>query len=222
MASLVFIVCVTVILPISVFAFAVYKRRFVPFILGVLAYVISQMVIRIPLLEYLQSESASYLMWSVTYPVLFVIFLAISAGIFEELARWLAMAFIMKQRDRLSGILFGAGHGGIEAFLIVGLAVLPTISSIGDASVYWLGGFERLIAIGIHIGLSMIVLTAVKSQRFSFVLLAVGLHGAINSIASLLGFFSFSSPMMIEFVLLVFAVITLFIAHFISRKEDVR
>lgn len=220
MASIVFLVTVTVVLPIGGCAYAVYKRRFLPFLLGVLAFVVSQTLLRIPLLEYLEAKSGTYLLWSVKSHVLFVIFLAFTAGIFEESARWIAMKYFMKQRDRLSGILFGIGHGGIEAFLIVGLPFMASMSTVLSQSVYWLGGFERMIAVCIHIGLSLIVLKAVKSGRFSFVLLAIGIHGAVNSVAGLLSFFSFVTPLLIESVLLILAIITLFIAYFLFRKEE--
>lgn len=216
MASIVFILFITVGVPVTGCVYAIYKRRFIPFLLGVLAFVISQMLIRIPLLEYLAAESSSYLMWSVKYPVSFVIFLAFSAGIFEELARWIAMRFFMKQRDSLSGVILGIGHGGIEAFLIVGLTVLATMNSFADSQLYWLSGLERMIAISLHIGLSLIVLAAVKQKRFSYVLVAIGLHGIINTFAGILSV----SLIAIEIVLLILTIITILIAYSLLRKDE--
>ena len=212
MASIVFILFITVGVPVAGCVYAIYKRRFIPFLLGVLAFVISQMLIRIPLLEYLAAESSSYLMWSVKYPVSFVIFLAFSPGIFEELARSIAMRFFMKQRDSLSGVIFGIGHGGIEAFLIVGINVLAIMST----NFYWLSGFERIIAISLHIGLSLIVLVAVKQKRFSYVLVAIGLHGIINTFAGILSV----SLIAIEIVLLILTIITILIAYSLLRKDE--
>ena len=216
MASIIFVLFVTVGVPIFACVYAIYKRRFMPFILGVLAFVISQILIRIPLLEYLAAKSSTYLMWSVEYPVFFVIFLAFTAGIFEESARWIAMSVFMKQRDRLSGVVFGIGHGGIEAFSIVGLAVIATMN-ISNA--YWISGIERLIAICIHIGLSLIVLAAVKDRRLSYLLVAICLHGVINSIAGILST-SGAAIAVIETVLLILAILTLFIASTLLRKGE--
>lgn len=216
MASIIFVLFVTVGVPIFGCFYAIYKRRFIPFILGVLAFVVSQILIRIPLLEYLVAESSTYLMWSVEYPVFFVIFLAFSAGIFEEGARWIAMSLLMKQRDRLSGVILGLGHGGIEAFLIVGLTVIITMNT---SYAYWISGIERLIAICIHIGLSLIVLGAVKYRRLSYLLVAICLHGVINSIAGILST-SGGAIVVIETVLLIMAILTLFIAFTLLRKGE--
>ncbi|WDU83347.1 YhfC family intramembrane metalloprotease [Caloramator sp. Dgby_cultured_2] len=54
--------------------------------------------------------------------LLLAIFLGLTAGIFEEVGRFLGFRFLLK--DRLNygnGLAFGVGHGGIEAVLLVGL-----------------------------------------------------------------------------------------------------
>ncbi|MFN2297247.1 MAG: YhfC family glutamic-type intramembrane protease, partial [Anaerolineales bacterium] len=51
-------------------------------------------------------------------------FLGLSAGLFEELSRWAMFRFWAKDaRSWRTGILTGAGHGGIEAFLLGLLAL---------------------------------------------------------------------------------------------------
>lgn len=52
----------------------------------------------------------------------------LAAGVFEETGRLLAMKYGMKKR--LSGknaLMYGAGHGGIEAILIVGLGYISSL-----------------------------------------------------------------------------------------------
>lgn len=59
------------------------------------------------------------------------------------------MRYFMKQRDWQSGFLFGAGHGGIEAVLIVGIPVISLLLSqtvIQNGDSYYLGGIERIFA----------------------------------------------------------------------------
>lgn len=54
---------------------------------------------------------------------LYGIYGGLAAALFEESGRWVAMKFCLKKH--LSGenaLMYGAGHGGIEAFLILGLS----------------------------------------------------------------------------------------------------
>lgn len=52
------------------------------------------------------------------------IFLGLSAGLFEEGARYLVLRFWLKEaRSWRTGILFGAGHGGVEAIILGALAL---------------------------------------------------------------------------------------------------
>lgn len=80
---------------------------------------------------------------------LYAIYGGLAAGLFEETGRLVAMRFCMKKRlDKQNAIMYGIGHGGIEAILIAGLSgisniisailvnsgMLPTIlESVGDA-----------------------------------------------------------------------------------------
>ena len=66
--------------------------------------------------------------------------------------------------------LFGAGHGGIEALLIVGIPVISLLLSqtvIQNGDSYYLGGIERIFAMVLHVGLSFIVLQAVVQKEIS-------------------------------------------------------
>ncbi|MCX7903890.1 MAG: YhfC family intramembrane metalloprotease [Caloramator sp.] len=89
-------------------------------LVGALVFFIFQMVLRIPLLQAFSKEG-----WYLTMAknrILLAIFLGLTAGIFEEVGRYLGFRFLLK--DRLTygnGLAFGVGHGGIEAILLVGL-----------------------------------------------------------------------------------------------------
>src|SRR5699024_6298562 len=114
--------------------------------------------------------STAFLMFSVIQPVLYSIVLGLSAGLFEELARYIMMRFFMKQRHWHAGFIFGMGHGGIEAVLFVGLNAL-TFLFVSTADIYsmdfFIGGFERIFAMLLHIGLSIIVLQSVVQKNIS-------------------------------------------------------
>jgi uncharacterized membrane protein YhfC len=59
------------------------------------------------------------------------VFLGLSAGLFEEGARYLVLRFWLKEaRSWRNGILFGAGHGGTEAILVGLLALYAAIQII--------------------------------------------------------------------------------------------
>src|SRR5690625_1947925 len=188
MAGVIFAIVVGVGLPFIALLYAFYKKRYIPFGLGILAFVVSQVLLRIPLMEYLGQNSAAYSMFSVTQPVLFSIVVGLSAGVFEVLARFVAMMFLIKQRDWQSGFLFGAGHGGIEAVLFVGISAISLLFSpsiIASSELYLVGGIERLFAMLLHIGLSIIVLQGVVQKRFFYVVIAILIHGLVDALVGI-------------------------------------
>lgn len=110
------------------------------------------------------------------------------------------------------GVAFGLGHGGIEAILLFGIAALngivllltadtvrasvrgaapdqlPAVDAqisalqaltVGSAAA---GVYERILAIVVHIGLTLIVLRGVRTGAWQWWLTAVILHCAINGI----------------------------------------
>lgn len=189
MAGVIFAAAIGMGLPIAALLYACFRKRYIPFLLGVLAFVVSQVLIRIPLLKYIGEHSTAYVMFSATEPVLFAIVIGLSAGIVEELARFTAMRFFMRQRDWQSGFLFGAGHGGIEAVLFVGssaIALLFSSAALADSEIYFIGGIERFFAMLLHIGLSIIVLQGVVQKRIFYVLLAILIHGFVDALVGIL------------------------------------
>lgn len=192
MLGIVFAGCISIGLPLAALIYACVKKHYLPFLLGALAFIISQVIIRIPLLQYLQTNRTEYLMFSVMKPVLFAVLLGFSAGIFEELARYLMMRFFMKQRNWRSGFLFGAGHGGIEAVLFVGIGALTMMFSL-TATLYnvafLIGGIERFFAMLLHIGLSILVLQGVVKKKFLYVVVAIFVHGVVDALVGLFPLF---------------------------------
>ncbi len=150
----------------------------------------------------------------------------LAAGVFEETGRYLAMRFLMKKTlNKQEALMYGAGHGGIEAMLLVGLTYINNISASvminsGAAAalpeelaaqlspllttpsyVFLMGGLERISAIVLHICLSYLVYRAVKGRKPGFYFLAVFLHFAVDALTVLAS--SFNVHMLIlEFTLL--------------------
>ncbi|MCP4425620.1 MAG: YhfC family intramembrane metalloprotease [Chloroflexi bacterium] len=144
--------------------------------------------------------------------ILLAIFAGLSAGVFEEAARYLTYRFWAKDaRTWGTGLMLGAGHGGIEAILlgllsawgIIQLAafqsgnwlefippdLMPTVeAAIVEAfSAPWyrilLGALERLLALCLHLGLSLLVMQGfVRGQR-RWLWIAILWHGMIDATA---------------------------------------
>lgn len=187
--GIIFTISVSIGLPMLLLIYACQQKRLIAFILGIAAFVVSQVLLRIPILQYLSESTISYSMFSATRPVLFSILLGLSAGVFEELARYIFMFFFMKRRDWQAGFLFGAGHGGIEAILFVGIGMVILLYSptgiVGDAN-YLIGGIERFFAMLLHIGLSIIVLQGVVRKKFIYIVIAILIHGLIDALIGIL------------------------------------
>lgn len=174
-----FFISVTVALPILFLLYALLKRGMLAFLLGVLAFVSAQMLIRIPLLEVVATQSSTYKFLMVTKPIFILFILSLSAGIIEETARWILMRFYLKHQPIMKSILFGLGHGGIEALLVVAIPIMIS-NYYMSTDALWISGVERIFAIIIHVCLSIIVFIGVSMNRVYYVFVAMAIHTGIN------------------------------------------
>lgn len=202
MSPLLSILLQVVIVIAGAIGLGVFLRRRLPerwsaWFAGGLAFFGSQLV-RLPLLAVFAGAlpligigptTAAYL------PIIIAVQLA-SSGLFEETARYVVMRWLIKRvRDWKSGVMFGAGHGGVEAILVIGLSAVNTIVllTMGDTLLaqtqavapaqaqalqtqiealrnmqWWLpvlGVYERVGAILLHISLSLLVMKAVRGDN---------------------------------------------------------
>lgn len=134
---------------------------------------------------------------------LYSLYGGLAAGIFEETGRFLAFRFALRRRqDRITSLAYGIGHGGVEAFLIAGLAMVsnliigltcanagtlsPENAAIADAllaipaGLFLWSGFERLTAMGLHMALSVLVFASVRTNRRWLYPAAILTHAAVN------------------------------------------
>ena len=126
------------------------------------------------------------------------------AGLFEETGRLIAFRFLLRRQPQpATALAYGAGHGGCEAVLITGLTmftnlflsrmppdrlpaeVAEAVQGLADipATMFLWAGFERVVAVAIHVSLSVLVFAAVRSGKLRLFLLAVLLHAAVDFIA---------------------------------------
>lgn len=144
------------------------------------------------------------------------LFLGASAGFFEEGARYLTYRFWAKKaRTWKQGMMMGAGHGGIEAILLVGLAGLvnalifavwqnggvqdivpPEQADLFQSQVDaffatpWyivpMALAERVFAICFHLAASLLVMQVFVRKQIRYWFAAFGLHTALNATAVIL------------------------------------
>lgn len=123
--------------------------------------------------------------------------------------------FLKKYRKWKDGLAYGIGHGGIEAMILAGLAAInnliyslfinkgnfdslvgsklpsETVKQLKDSLInthwylFFLSGIERFFAIAIQIGLSILVIYAVKNRKYIYFLLAILIHALIDFPAAL-------------------------------------
>jgi len=129
---------VSIGLPVAIFVHLRkhFKAGFVPMLIGAAAFVLFALV--------LESIIHSYVFKNFelrNYPAIYVIYGIFMAGIFEETARFLSFKILKKKHDGLkTGLSYGIGHGGIEAILLAGFAM---ISSIILAIVFNTGNIDK-------------------------------------------------------------------------------
>ena len=185
-AANVFLSVASLILPVSAGVWLAVRRKgyLKPALLGAVCFGFFQAVTRLPALELLR-QTIGYTIFSTTRPYLNALFLAGTAGLFEEGGRWLVMSLLMKDKRRVSdGLAFGVGHGGLEALLINGISSVVFLIlndySTTTPTLLVAGGFERVCTIAVHMALSVMVLKSVSMRKSIWLLLAFVLHTAID------------------------------------------
>lgn len=156
------------------------KDSFYTFLAGAGCFALFQLAFRIPLLNTISRGSDWIALLPYTNPLLYGALLAVTAGIFEEIGRWLFLKYLCRNKHEwIHGFSFGLGHGGIEAVWISTLGIIPaflngTINLAGPDII--LVGMERICAMLFHIAMSLLVLHGVRKKQFRFCLLAVMIH----------------------------------------------
>ncbi len=173
--------------------------------IGALTFILSQ-VVHLPLnaaLGLLGGQARGVALWP-TIPLGLVA--GLSAAVCEEGARLLVITtFARRIRGWRMGLQFGAGHGGAESIIfgllgLVNVVAILASRSLGAASqmlpadaaaqlraaqeAFWgqsavlplVGALERVFALGLHISLAVLVVTAVTRRKPLYFLLAVLLH----------------------------------------------
>lgn len=238
-------ILVQVVVPL---ALGLYVRRRLGvgwrfFWFGALVFFIFQVVTRIPAIQIAQALLGDALNASPVLTWAWIAALSWSAGLFEEVGRWVGYRWLFRpeQRSWRPAIMYGIGHGGLESILLglvvgaVSLVQLLTLSSADLAQLppeqqaaaqaqltaltdqpFWfplLGAWERLSALAVHVGLSLVVLQVFRRGSAVWLLAAILLHGAVNFVAvgllRLLGPASAPGTVVVEAVIMLMAALLL-------------
>ncbi len=178
--------------------------------IGVLVFLLSQAVTRVPAMIWFQTlPSVQAVLKQPVWSWLFFFFAAFTAGLFEEGGRWLAFRFLVPPGERSwrTALMLGAGHGGLESVLLGGLALLAALAfylalvylppeTFGAAKTQleplraefiglqgWeplLGAWERCCALLIQLALTVLVVQAFLRGRRRWWWYALGAHTLVD------------------------------------------
>ncbi len=195
------IALMTLLLPLGVML--ALRRRggtWTAFLTGAGTFVLFAMVLE-PILHnlILRSPAGAAIQQNI---LLYALYGGLAAGLFEETGRLLAFRFILKPHTaRITALSYGIGHGGIEAFLVMGLSMIANLS-LGlaytsgaplpaeaaaaaetilstPAGMFLWGGLERLSAMALHMALSVLVFASVRTGR-RLLFPAIAVHAGVN------------------------------------------
>ena len=204
--AIAFTLVFSVVLPIGLMLFFRKKGgKWSTFFIGAAAFALFAMLLE-PILHNLLSLTP---LWAVLRGNvwLYGLYGGLAAGVFEETGRFLAFRLVLKkEREPITALSYGIGHGGIEAILLVGLtmvsnlALAALVSSGGTtdpgvleaaaqlaatpAVMFLWAAVERLGAIVLHLSLSVLVFAAVRQPGKTWLFPAAILtHAAADFIA---------------------------------------
>jgi uncharacterized membrane protein YhfC len=204
---------------------------------GALIFFLFQLISRVPAVQVIQALIAPQLQASRALLLAWVVILAVSAGLFEEIGRYVGYRWLMRHEEKTwrKAVMYGLGHGGLESMLLVaGLLLLSLInllvlpSAIGTlppeqrtlaerqlaalaALPDWaplLSVWERLWGLPVHVALSVMVLQVFRRGSVVWLWLAVVAHTLVNLVA--IGLVQVLGPNQINTMLVVEVIIAAF------------
>ena len=194
-AGMVFSLIVSFALPIGLFVYAKKKlgAKTAPFFIGCGVFFVMVLMLEAAIHRIVFQLAGEALTGSV---ILYAVYGGLMAALFEETGRYIAMRFLVKPMDFPNAFMYGAGHGGVEAMLLCGVASINNIASAvminsGTMSAqlatldaekaadtaaalsalwttpsltFFAGGVERIIAVVLHLSLSILVFQSIRKK----------------------------------------------------------
>lgn len=217
------------------------KCRILPMIVGAICFFVFASILEGLLHQYCLMSDNVISRTITSSAVLYVLYGAFAAGIFEETARLFGFKVLLrKNNDKSQAIGYGIGHGGIEVILVLGVNYLIYLlsicgvdmggqevnnqligiaQSIGFSTVV-LAIVERTSAMLLHIGLSIFVFIGVKRNKFYLYPLAIILHVLADVPAALYQVTGSPSIMIIEIIAFIMGLIIFIIGKKLLKNVD--
>lgn len=198
--------------PIILFLFLKhrYGMKTEAFVIGCVTMLVFAMVLESAVHRLVLGSSAGATITGNT--LYYALYGGLMAAFFEEAGRYTAFHVFMKHLhgDKKNAIMYGAGHGGLEVFMIIGMTGISNLALAisvnngslpgytGDeaaileqsvdilkntaASAYLLGMIERVSAVMLQIALSIIVWQTVRQVRgrIMYLFIAILIHFAVD------------------------------------------
>lgn len=169
------------------------KNAVLIFLIGTLGYLLPQILIRYPLISFLQIS---------VFPMLniaFVIFiLSFSTALFETIGRFFVIKIgLKKEQNKICGALVGLGHGFCEALFLLVITYVNNLFIVylaqlgGDSNqinlvlsaienvpldIFYFTLLERLLYIAIQMGLSSFMMNGILKNKKMILLFVFGIH----------------------------------------------
>jgi uncharacterized membrane protein YhfC len=178
---------------------------------GVLVFLVFQLLTRVPLVIVLQNTVlARALRSSTAFTWIWLVVLAVTAGLFEEVGRYVGYRLFMRREPKTwsKGVMFGLGHEGLESIVLVGggniltllslvsisainvnslpaaqrLAILHQVAAINAQPAWFplLSAWERFWSFPLQVALSVMVLQVFVRHQIRWLFLAILFHALID------------------------------------------
>lgn len=185
--GILFTLCIAFVFPIAFLIYLVVaKKNYKMYLLGFATFFIFQLLLRIPLLNFISSKFPLFSNHIVSY----ALYLGLGAGLFEELGRLIMMKIGMKDYTFKNAVIFGIGHFSCEAIMLVGInyLIMLLVGQIPPVAphLFFVAGLERLFVLPVHVAMSIMVMNTLKYKRPSHIVSAIVIHTAIDSLSVIL------------------------------------
>ncbi|MBE6821568.1 MAG: YhfC family intramembrane metalloprotease [Ruminococcaceae bacterium] len=236
--SFLFAAAAEIVLPIVLLIVLCWKKKInkKPMFLGFASFFVSQILLRLQILNVLKTQDWFKAFAANAIPYLMM--LAFTAGLFEESARYLFAGFLQK-KDWLfrDAIAFGLGHGFCEVILLTGMTQINNITysiminngtlqktlatypdmanqilaamAAATPQLVFLGVLERVFAVAFHLFATVLVFKALNERRPVFYLLALLAHFVLDFAAATLS--TYTNPVLTEGVVFALSVVWVFL-----------
>ena len=180
------------------------------------------------------------------HPLVYIVYGLAMAAFFEETARLIFFKWLKKKRnlEKSDALAYGLGDGGLELIFLgvtslVNLYIvlsavqtqnpqvlkllsenmLKTIQSLSVWQIYLLA-FERILALGFQMLLTVWVYQGVRHKNWVYLLAAYGLHAFFDLVPSLAQVGWITSPVLVEVILLVELILVAYVTKNIFCKKS--